>query len=139
VNTRRSFEVEGLRHVNPIPMGSVIGHLMMTSGIFGTDPETGRAPDDIEGQCRLMFENIRRVMSAAGGSPDDIIKIVLWARDRSFKDAVNKEWLAMFPDERSRPARHTMMYDGFTGNILVQCELVAVMDREDRGEPSYRS
>ena len=129
MNTRRSFEVEGLRHVNPIPMGSIIGNLMMTSGIFGMDPETRHAPDDIEGQCRLMFENIRRVMSAAGGSPDDIIKIVLWARDRSFKDAVNKEWLAMFPDEGSRPARHTMMYDGFTGNILVQCELVAVLGR----------
>ena len=127
MSTRRSFEVPGLEHVNPIPMGSIIGNLMMTSGIFGMDPATRRAPDDIDGQCRQMFENIRHVMAAAGGSPDDIIKVVVWAKDRSFKDAVNKEWLLMFPDEHSRPARHTMMYDSFGGNVLVQCELTAVL------------
>lgn len=129
---RRSFEVPGLEHVNPIPMGCIIGRVMMTSGIFGMEPATRRAPDDIDGQCRLMFENIRRVMAAAGGSPGDIIKIVVWAKDRSFKDAINTEWLAMFPDEGSRPARHTMIYDRFAGNILVQCELTAVLeDRHD--------
>lgn len=133
MTTRRSFEVTGLRHLNPIPMGSIIGNLMMTSGIFGMDPDTRRTPDDVEGQCRLMFENIRRVMTAAGGSPDDIIKIVVWAKDRSFKDAVNTEWLTMFPDEHSRPARHTMMYDGFTGNVLVQCELTAVLGTQGSG------
>jgi 2-iminobutanoate/2-iminopropanoate deaminase len=129
VNKRRSFEVPGLHHENPIPMGCIIGNLMMTSGIFGMEPETRKFPDDIEGQCKLMFDNIRRVMAAAGGSPDDIIKMVVWAKDKSFKNAVNKEWLAMFPDEHSRPARHTMLYSGFTGNTLVQCEIVAVLDR----------
>lgn len=129
MNKRRSFEVPGLHHENPIPMGCIIGNLMMTSGIFGMEPETRKFPDDIEGQCKLMFDNIRRVMAAAGGSPDDIIKMVVWAKDKSFKNAVNKEWLAMFPDEHSRPARHTMLYSGFTGNTLVQCEIVAVLDR----------
>src|SRR5262245_2466573 len=127
MNKRRSFEVPGLHHENPIPMGCTIGNIMMTSGVFGMDPETRKAPDDIEGQCRLMFENVRRVMKAAGGSPDDIIKVVIWAKDKAFKTAVNKEWLAMFPDEHSRPARHTMLYNGFSGNILVQCEIVAVL------------
>lgn len=132
VNRRRSFEVPGLHHENPIPMGSIIGNLMMTSGIFGMEPVTRKAPDDIAGQCHLMFENIRRVMQAAGGTPDDIIKLVVWAKDKTFKDAMNKEWLAMFPDEHSRPARHTMMYNGFSGNILIQCEIVAVLNsRED--------
>ena len=132
VNRRRSFEVPGLHHENPIPMGSIIGNLMMTSGIFGMEPVTRKAPDDIAGQCHLMFENIRRVMEAAGGTPDDIIKLVVWAKDKTFKDAMNKEWLAMFPDEHSRPARHTMMYNGFSGNILIQCEIVAVLNsRED--------
>ena len=103
---RRSFEVPGLHHDNPIPMGSVIGPFMMSSGIFGMDPETRKTPPDIESQCRLMFENMRRVMEAAGGSVEDIIKVVIWAKDKSFKEAVNKEWLKMFPDEHSRPARH---------------------------------
>lgn len=36
VSRRRSFEVPGLQHDNPIPMGSVIGPFLMTSGIFGS-------------------------------------------------------------------------------------------------------
>ena len=132
MSRRRSFEVQGLHHENPIPMGTIIDNIMMTSGIFGMDPETRKAPDDVAGQCKLMFENVRRVMRAAGGSPDDIIKMVVWAKDKTFKDAMNKEWLAMFPDEHSRPARHTMMYSGFSGNILIQCEIVAVLQNRPK-------
>ncbi len=126
---RRSFEVPGLQHENPIPMGCIIGPFMMSSGIFGMEPETRRVPVDIDGQCKLMFANVRRVMETAGGTPEDIIKMVIWAKDKAFKEAVNKEWLVMFPDEHSRPARHTMLYQGFSGNILVQCEIIAVLSR----------
>ena len=127
MSRRRSFEVPGLHHENPIPMGCRIGPFVMTSGIFGLDPETRKAPDYIEGQCRLMFANIRRVMEAAGGSTDDIIKMVVWTKDKSFKDAMNNEWAAMFPDPHSRPARHTMLYSAFSGNYLIQCEIIAVL------------
>jgi len=130
VSRRRSFEVPGLHHENPIPMGCRIGPFVMTSGIFGLDPETRKAPDDIEGQCRLMFANIRRVMEAAGGSTDDIIKMVVWTKDKSFKDAMNNEWAAMFPDPHSRPARHTMLYSAFSGNYLIQCEIFAVLSSD---------
>jgi enamine deaminase RidA (YjgF/YER057c/UK114 family) len=111
-------------------MGCIIGPFMMSSGIFGMEPETRKTPDAVESQCKLMFANIRRVMEVAGGSVDDIIKVVIWAKDKSFKEAVNKEWLAMFPDEHSRPARHTMMYQGFSGNTLIQCEIVAVLSEK---------
>ena len=127
MSRRRSFEVPGLHHDNPIPMGCRIGPFVMTSGIFGMDPETRKAPNDIEGQCRLMFANVRRVMEVAGGSTDDIIKMVVWTKDKSFKDAMNNEWLTMFPDPHSRPARHTMMYSSFSGNYLIQCEIIAVL------------
>ena len=108
-------------------MGCIIGPFMMSSGIFGMEPETRNTPPDVESQCKLMFDNVRRVMERAGGSVEDIIKMVVWAKDKSFKEAVNKEWLKMFPDEHSRPARHTMLYQGFSGNAVVQCEIVAVL------------
>ena len=126
MSKRRSFEAPGLRHENPIPMGCIIGPFMMTSGIFGMEPETRKTPPDIEGQVTLMFENIRRVMDAAGGSVEDIIKVVVWAKDKSFKEAVNKEWLKMFPDEHSRPARHALQMDMENG-ALVQCDFTAVI------------
>jgi 2-iminobutanoate/2-iminopropanoate deaminase len=39
--------------------------------------------------------------------------------------ALNGEWVRMFPDEGSRPARHTLALGG-DGNALVTCDFVAV-------------
>jgi hypothetical protein len=39
--------------------------------------------------------------------------------------ALNDEWVKMFPDAASRPARHTMAL-GAESNALVTCEFVAV-------------
>jgi 2-iminobutanoate/2-iminopropanoate deaminase len=128
MNTRKSIEIEGLRHENPIPAACVIGNIVMTSLIFGMELHTRKFPDDIQGQCRLMFENVHRAVQAAGGTPENIIKMVVWIKDNSLKTALNKEWLTMFPDEHSRPARQTMLYGGFNGNALIQCEVVAVLD-----------
>ena len=39
--------------------------------------------------------------------------------------ALNDEWVKMFPDPASRPARHTTAL-GSESNALVTCEFVAV-------------
>ncbi|MBV8508025.1 MAG: RidA family protein, partial [Alphaproteobacteria bacterium] len=67
---RRSIDVTGAKHVNPIPSASRRGPFVVSGAISGTDPATGKVPADLDEQCRLMFENVRRVMAAAGGSPD---------------------------------------------------------------------
>jgi 2-iminobutanoate/2-iminopropanoate deaminase len=46
--------------------------------------------------------------------------------EESFRSAVNEEWLRAFPDERSRPARHTVVAQ-LRGGMLVQLEIVAVL------------
>ena len=127
MSKRRSFEVPGIEHENPIPAVWRIGSLVMSSGIFPRDPATGKAPDDLEEQCAVLFANIRRVIECAGGTTDDIIKITVFAKDRKTKAFVNKEWLAMFPDPHSRPARHTIVYHELPGNMLIQCDLTAVV------------
>ena len=130
MSRRRSFEIPGVDHENPIPMACRIGSIVMSSGISGIDPQTGKAPPDIDEQCRLMFANVRRVMESVGGSPDDIIKMLVWSKERSYKNNLNKEWLGMFPDEHSRPARHTMIYANFAGSVLIQCEITAVLSSD---------
>ena len=124
---RRSIDVAGAKHVNPIPSASRRGPFVVSGAISGTDPETGEVPADLDEQCRLMFENVRRVMAAAGGSPDDIIKMTVWLKDRSQRGPLNAEWLKMFPDEHSRPARHTLTSRDFTAPTQIQCDLMAVM------------
>ena len=40
---------------------------------------------------------------------------------------MNAEWLKMFPDEHSRPARHALQMDTWTNGALVQCDFTAVI------------
>ncbi len=113
--------------MNPIPLATRIGSLLVTGPIPGKDPETGQTGVDIESQCALMFANIPRVMEAAGGSIDDIIKLSVWLKVDD-KTHLNQQWLAMFPDRESQPARHTFQNQDLPQNYLVQCEITAVFE-----------
>ena len=117
----------GLGHENPIPNASRIGSILVSGSITGKDPSTGKIPPEIADQCALMFANIERVMQAAGGTAEDIIKLTVWLKDKSHRPIVNQEWLAMFPDAESRPARHTFASQDLAAGVLVQCEIMAVI------------
>jgi enamine deaminase RidA (YjgF/YER057c/UK114 family) len=73
-----------------------------------------------------MFQHLRSVIEAAGGTTDDIIKLTVWMADRSEREAVNREWLAMFPNPENRPARQTLQAE-LGGGIRVQCDFLAVI------------
>lgn len=129
MTARRSIEVEGFSHgVQPIPAASRVGNIVMTGGVYGLDPKTGKIPDDVEQQAELMFFNLKRIMTAAGGSMDRIVKMTIYVKVPEGRAAVNKQWLEAFPDPASRPARHTFQNDHLPANMLVQCDATAVLD-----------
>jgi 2-iminobutanoate/2-iminopropanoate deaminase len=128
MDKRRSVDVEGARHVNPIPSACRRGPFVVSGAISGADPASGKVPEDLDAQCRQMFDNVRRVIATAGGSPDDIVKMNVWITDRALRPILNKYWVEMFPDPQSRPARHTIASGDFTPPMQVQCDLLAVID-----------
>jgi 2-iminobutanoate/2-iminopropanoate deaminase len=125
---RRSIDVPGARHTNPIPSASRRGPFVVTGAISGADPQSGQVPADLDAQCRQMFANVRRVMETAGGTPHDIIKMTVWITDRGLRPILNKHWVEMFPDPQSRPARHTLTSTDLAAPMQVQCDLMAVLD-----------
>jgi len=122
---RKSIEIEGFAHKNPIPAASRVGNILMTGIITGTDPATGKLVGTLEAQCANVFHHVRAIMAAAGGSTDDIIKMNVFMADRSRRDALNAEWVKMFPDAASRPARHTSQAS-LEGGQLIVCDITAV-------------
>jgi enamine deaminase RidA (YjgF/YER057c/UK114 family) len=124
---RRSIDVPGLKHVHPIPNACRLGPFLVTGGIYGKDPATGELAPDIAGQCALMFVNLKRVLEAGGATPEDIIKMTVWIKDRNDRSYVNKEWVEMFPDAGSRPVRHTFKDEEQPYGALVSCEVMAVV------------
>jgi 2-iminobutanoate/2-iminopropanoate deaminase len=123
---RRSVDFPGFRHLNPIPNASRIGNIMMSSVINGMDPGTRNLPPDLAQQLANMFAHIRSAVEAAGGTVDDIIKINVWMKEPATqREALNVEWVKMFPDKDSRPARHTLPL-GPDSKALVACDFTAV-------------
>lgn len=124
--TRRSIEVDGFNHgAQPIPAACRVGPLIMTGGVYGLDPETGKIPDDVAEQARLMFANLVRILDAAGAGLGDVAKMTVYVKAPEARAALNAEWLKAFPDAASRPARHTQQNDHLPANMLVQCDVTA--------------
>lgn len=123
---RQNYEISGVGHHDPIPMGAKLGNMLLSSGIGGYDPKTGKRGEGIEHQSELVFHNMRGLVEQAGGTTGDIGHVTVLLKDFSMEPAVNRKWLEMFPGDDDRPARHVMTL-GLPGENLVQLHMVAVL------------
>ena len=129
MSKRTSIEVEGFSHGGiPIPAASRVGNVIMTGGISGQDPATGKVPDDAQAQVTFAFANLAKILAAAGASFEDVVKLSVSVKSFELREAINVEWLKAFPDEHSRPARHVTKYDNFGGATALQLEAYAVVE-----------
>lgn len=123
---RVSITLPGFSHANPIPTASRIGPFLFSGVLTGRDSQTRELPPTLGEQCANVFAHVRALMDAAGGSSDDIVKMTFWLADYRDRDALNHQWLALFPDASSRPARQAMAAT-LDGGCLIQCDLVAIL------------
>jgi 2-iminobutanoate/2-iminopropanoate deaminase len=124
---RQSIEWPGFAHANPIPNASKIGNIVMSSVIGPRDPVTGKIPDSLDAQVKNLFLQLAAGIKAAGGTPDDFLKIEFFARDQAAgRAALNGEWERMFPNPAARPARHTQPLPA-NAPALIQCAFTAVI------------
>jgi enamine deaminase RidA (YjgF/YER057c/UK114 family) len=126
---RRSIHVDGLGHGGqPIPNAARIANLLWSGGINGIAPNATTMPEGEVEEAAQMFANLAAVVEAGGGTVADVIRVSVTVRDRSAaRDAINQAWIAMFPDEHSRPARHVVEHD-LPQTLRMQCECIAVID-----------
>ena len=127
--TRRSIYIDEFSHQSPIPNASRIGNIIVSGLIRGVDPVTKGFPSTIAAQCAFMFEHMRLTVEAGGATVEDIIKVTFWMKELQ-RGPVNAEWVKMFPDPESRPARQIMEVS-MEPNVLIECDFIAVID-EDR-------
>lgn len=127
MSSRTAIELDGFAHANPVPAASRVGPLLMSGVLPGRDPVTGELPVSLAEQLRNVFALIGDVMRAAGGTTDDIVKITFHLVDFRDRDALNAEWVRLFPDRATMPARQVIAAR-LDGGALVHADLVAWMD-----------
>jgi 2-iminobutanoate/2-iminopropanoate deaminase len=124
---RRNFEIPGVGHHDPIPMGATIGTRFYSSGIGGYDAKTGKQAETLERQAELAFENLRTLMAQAGGTLDSVGHLTILLRDYGALSIVMKNLLETFPDKDKRPACHQMAL-GLPGTNLIQLHAAGVVE-----------
>ena len=98
----------------------------MSGIVGGVDPATGAVAVGLEQQCALMFSHVREIVEAGGGSTDDIVKMTIYLQDFLDREALNQQWVKMFPDTNDRPARQAMAGTPNQGRFI-ECDFVAII------------
>jgi enamine deaminase RidA (YjgF/YER057c/UK114 family) len=107
VAQRRSIHIEGLSHLSAIPVATRVGPLVVSSVIGPYDAGTRNVPEATEDQLANIFAHAKAMLDEAGATWDDVAKMEFWAPSAEVRAAIDTFWLECFPDESSRPARHT--------------------------------
>ncbi len=122
---RSSIYVGEIAHQSPIPNACRIGNIIVSGLIRGPDPSTGKLAATLEQQCAFMFLHLRQTVEAGNATVEDIVKVSFWM-EKLQRKVVNDEWIKMFPDPASRPARQILEVPMEEG-VLIQCDFMAVI------------
>jgi reactive intermediate/imine deaminase len=101
------------------------GETLYLSGQIGLDPETGRLVDGIENQIRRVFENLKAVAEAAGGSLADAVKLTVYLTDMAHFARVNEIMSAYF--EQPYPARAAVGVASLPRGALIEADAILVL------------
>lgn len=102
------------------------GGTLYLSGQIGLDPETGRLVDGIENQIRRVFENLKAVAEAAGGSLADAVKLTVYLTDLAHFARVNEIMSAYF--EQPYPARAAVGVAALPRGALIEADAILFLE-----------
>ncbi len=113
--------------IGPYNQAVVVGNLVYTSGQIPLDPATNEIRGkDITEQTRLVLNNLKAVLEAAGSSLEGIVKATVFLQNMQDFPAMNKVYAEFFKPETA-PARSTIQVARLPKDALVEIEAVAVM------------
>lgn len=112
--------------IGPYSQAVKAGNQVFLSGQIGLDPTTMEMAEGVEAQALQVFDNLKAVAAAAGGSFSDVVKITIYMTDLSNFGVVNEVMKRHFAEPY--PARATVGVRELPRGALVEADLVLVLD-----------
>ena len=113
--------------IGPYSQAIRSGNTVWLSGQIALDPATGElVSGGFEAQAERMFENLKAVAEAAGGSLADLVKLNLYLTDLSNFGKVNELMTRYFTPPY--PARAAVGVASLPRGALVEADAVMVLD-----------
>ena len=112
--------------IGPYSQAVRAGNTVYCSGQIGLEPETGQLAEGFEAQAVRIFENLKAVAEAAGGTLADAVRITLYLTDLSNFAQVNELMMRYFAEPY--PARAAVGVRELPRGALVEADAILVID-----------
>ena len=105
----------------------LVGDTLYLSGQIGLDPYSMELVEGIEAQIRRVFDNLKAVCEAAGGSLADIAKLNIFLTDLSHFQLVNQIMGEYFA--QPSPARAALGVASLPKDALVEMDGIVIINQ----------
>lgn len=113
--------------IGPYSQAMRCGNVVYLSGQIPLDPVEGQLIEgDIASQARRVFDNLKAVCEAAGGSLDQVARIGIYLTRMAHFGAVNAVMAEYFT--APYPARSTIEVAGLPRGAQVEVDAILVLD-----------
>ncbi|MDA9239107.1 Rid family detoxifying hydrolase [Flavobacteriaceae bacterium] len=111
--------------IGPYSQAVQFGNMLYTSGQIAINPATGDLEiEDIKAETRLVMENLRAVLQAAGMNFEHVIKASIFVSDMHNFAAINQVYATYF-NEATAPARETVEVANLPKFVNVEISMIA--------------
>jgi 2-iminobutanoate/2-iminopropanoate deaminase len=95
-STRKVIKLTGGPIAAPFSDGILAGNTLYLAGRIGLDPKTGKAPEKIEDEIKILLDSEKEVLAAAGMTMDDLVYVQISCTDLSLFDKFNPIYKSYF-------------------------------------------
>ena len=100
--------------------------MVYLSGQIGLDPASGQLVEGIDAQIGRVFDNLKAVAAAAGGSLANAVRVTIYLTDLAHFGKVNEAMVSYFP--APYPARAAVGVASLPRGALVEADAILVID-----------
>lgn len=111
--------------IGPYSQAVAVGNAVYLSGQIGLDPATMQMVEGIDAQIIQVFENLKAVCEAAGGTLNDAVRVTIYLTDLTHFAKVNEAMARYF--DAPYPARAAVGVKALPRDALVEADAVLVI------------
>ena len=102
-SARKHLLLPNRKDTLPFSDGVLVGDTLYLAGKIGIDPETGKAPEEVEKEIRLLLDGMKTTLAAADMTMDDLVSVQIFCPDLSLYEKFNEIYRTYF--SQNFPAR----------------------------------
>ena len=87
----------------PFSEAILAGDTLYIAGSIGIDPKTGKAPEKIDDEIKLLLDGYKNLLATSGMTMDDLVYVQVFCTDLSLYDKFNAAYKTYFT--KDFPAR----------------------------------